>query len=298
MTNVITEQKPERVKISLRSMYIAPPGKVLVAADLSQAESWIVAYLANEPSMKYSLNKSDIHTDSAAALFHPENSCLHRWRKREDGETRFCTICEIEIVKSARYIGKRYNHASAYRMKYVRAAEVINKDSDKPPFVTVTLSESKMFQERWHARYNLKNWWASIENKLSNSRTLTTVYGFRRTFFSQWGDELFKEATAFEPQSTVADHFNGAIHPELGIRGGLIEIYRQLVVPYPAHKIINQSHDSCMMEVPASSGVEIGQRMMALLKRPIVINGEEFTIPTDGEIGERWGEMEPLKEAA
>jgi len=297
MTTAITEPQPERIKISLRSMYIAPPGKVLVAADLSQAESWIVAYLANEPSMKYSLNESDIHTDSAAALFYPTNSCLHKWQKKEDGETRFCTKCAIEIVKSARYIGKRYNHASAYRMKYVRAAEVINKDSDKPPFVTVTLSESKMFQERWHARYNLKNWWADIENKLANSRTLTTVYGFRRTFFSQWGDELFKEATAFEPQSTVADHFNGAIHPELGIRGGLIEIYRQLVVPYKDHKIINQSHDSCMMEVPASSGVEIGQRMMALLKRPIVIKGEEFTIPTDGEIGERWGEMEPLKAA-
>src|SRR5690606_10682893 len=297
MTTAITEPQPERIKISLRSMYIAPPGKVLVAADLSQAESWIVAYLANEPSMKYLLYERDSHTDSAAAQFYPTNSCLHKWQKKEDGETRFCTKCAIEIVKSARYIGKRYNHASAYRMKYVRAAEVINTDSDKPPFVTVTLSESKMFQERWHARYNLKNWWADIENKLANSRTLTTVYGFRRTFFSQWGEELFKEATAFEPQSTVADHFNGAIHPELGIRGGLIEIYRQLVVPYKDHKIINQSHDSCMMEVPASSGVEIGQRMMALLKRPIVIKGEEFTIPTDGEIGERWGEMEPLKAA-
>ena len=286
-------------KISLRSMYVAQPGNVLVAADLSQAESWIVAYLANEQSMKRSLNFSDIHTDAASALFFPDNPCLHKWKKKEDGETRFCVECAIEIVKTARYIGKRYNHASAYRMKYMRAAQVINKDSDKPPYVTVTLTESKMFSERWHAKYNLKGWWADIENRLnSQGRTLTTVYGFRRTFYAAWGDELFKEATAFEPQSTVADHFNGAVQPELGVRGGLIEIYRQLVRPYNDHRIINQSHDSCIMEVPASVGVEIGQRMMKLLKRPLVIRGEEFTIPTDGEIGDRWGEMEPLKEAA
>lgn len=44
MTTAITEPRPERIKITLRSMYVAPPGKVLVAADLSQAESWIVAY--------------------------------------------------------------------------------------------------------------------------------------------------------------------------------------------------------------------------------------------------------------
>jgi DNA polymerase I-like protein with 3'-5' exonuclease and polymerase domains len=285
-------------KISLRSMYIAPPGKVLVAADLSQAESWIVAYLSDEQSMKWSLNYSDIHTDSAAALFYPDNPCRHAWQKIED-DTRLCTSCDIKIIKPARYIGKRYNHASAYRMKYMRAAQVINKDSDKPPYVTVTLTESKLFSDRWHQRYNIKNWWADIENRLnSQGRTLTTVYGFRRTFYAAWGDELFKEATAFEPQSTVADHFNGAIQPEVGVKGGAIEIYRQLVVPYADHRIINQSHDSCIMEVPSSVGVEIGQRMMFLIKRPLIIRGEEFTIPTDGEIGERWGEMEPLKEAA
>jgi DNA polymerase I-like protein with 3'-5' exonuclease and polymerase domains len=286
------------VKTQLRSMYIAPKGYSLVAADLSQAESWIVAYLANEQSMKYSLNNSDIHTDSAAALFYPENSCLHLWKKQQD-EERYCTSCNIVIVKSARYIGKRYNHASAYRMKYVRAAEVINKDSDKPPYVTVTLSESKTFQDRWHQRYNLKQWWGEIEWKLANqARTLTTCYGFQRTFFAAWGDELFKEATAFEPQSTVADHFNGAVHPELGIKGGMRIIYKEYVKPYKDHKIINQSHDSCMIECPTPVAEEMCQNMMRLLYRPIVLRGEQFTIPVDGEVGERWGELEGRKLAA
>jgi DNA polymerase I-like protein with 3'-5' exonuclease and polymerase domains len=227
-------------KISIRSMLVAPPGKLLVSVDLSQAESWIVAYLADEPNMQHSLNYSDIHSDSAAALFFENNYCIHEWKDIAEG-AKCCKKCELIIVKTARYIGKRYNHASAYRMKPPRAAQVINKDSDKPPFVVITLEESRMYSERWHRRYNIKLWWSEIEQKLSSNRTLTTTYGRRRTFFGQWGEELFKEATAFEPQSTVADHFNGVTHPELRIEGGLQQIYIQLIKPYPDRMIIKVS---------------------------------------------------------
>jgi DNA polymerase I-like protein with 3'-5' exonuclease and polymerase domains len=183
-------------------------------------------------------------------------------------------------------------------MKPPRAAQVINKDSDKPPYVTVTLSESKLYQGRWHNRYpNVKQvWWPDIEYRLNrDGRKLTTCYGRVRQFFQKWNDELFKEATAFEPQSTVADHFNGAIHPLLGIEGGLLSVYRKLVRPYSDRKIINQSHDSCICEVPTSDAKDVGIQLQQLLRRPIVINNQEFTIPVDGEIGDRWGELEPLK---
>lgn len=286
-------------KISIRSIFIAPKDKLLVSVDLSQAESWVVAYLSQEMNMQWSLNNSDIHTDTAGALFHPENYCQHHWKKLPS-EDRECTKCGVIIDKTGRYIGKRYNHASSYRMKYPRAAQVINKDSDKPPYVVVTLSESKTYQERWHKRYPgvSQNWWPEIEYKLNQNRTLVTCYGRKRQFFQRWGDELFKEATAFEPQSTVADHFNGAIHPLLGIRGGLLQVYNDLIKPYARERsIINQSHDSCIVEVPKSDAIDVGYQMQKLIKRPMVIKDVEFTIPVDGEIGERWGELEPLKAA-
>lgn len=296
-------------KYTIRSMLVAPKGKALVAADLSQAESWIVAYRANEKNMQYSLNFSDIHTDSAAALFAPDIFCLHKWKKGKDADGNDVWDCEngcgVQIVKTARYIGKRYNHASAYRMKPPRAAQVINKDSDKPPFVTVTLQESKMYSERWHSRYNLKIWWQEIEDQLNRDRTLVTAYGRARTFFGQWGEELFREATAYEPQSTVADHFNGMVHPEIGIEGGLRMIRKKLVLPYRQNRFVNvredprlitnQSHDSCVIECPEQDAEEICQEMMRYLYRPLVINGVEFTIPVDGEIGYRYGELEGRK---
>jgi DNA polymerase I-like protein with 3'-5' exonuclease and polymerase domains len=279
-------------------MIVAPKGKLLVAVDLSQAESWVVAYLSQEPNLQWSLNNSDVHTDTAAALFFPDTYCQHQWKKQPN-EDRVCTKCACIVTKVMRYIGKRYNHASSYRMKPPRAAQVINKDSDKPPYVVVSPSESVIYSGRWHGRYPSisKLWWPEIEAQLSKNRTMVPTYGRKRVFFGQWGEELFKKATAFEPQSTVADHFNGAIHPTLGIPGGLLEIHKQLVKPYNDRKIINQSHDSCILEVPKNDAIETGIMMQKLLKRPLVIKGVEFTIPVDGEIGERWGELEPLKVA-
>jgi hypothetical protein len=283
------------MKISIRSQFKAPPGKLLIQVDLSQAESWIVAYAANEPNMKFSLNNSDIHRDTAGnALFYGDRGCAHEWVPIKGPAV--CQLCGAEVSKSARYIGKRYNHASAYRMGPLRAAEVINKDSDQPPYVTVTVAESRVFYKNWHSYYNLKPWWSSIEDSLNrNNRVLSSYYGFTRQFFNAWGDELFKEATAFIPQSTVAAHFNGRIHPELGIEGGLELIYDKIIVPYMReNKLVNQSHDSCILEVPRENALDIAREAASYLARPLIVEGEMFTIPVDIEIGERWGELEEL----
>jgi DNA polymerase I-like protein with 3'-5' exonuclease and polymerase domains len=274
-------------------MIVAPPGKVLVSCDLSQAESWIVAFRANEPNMKRALQFGDIHTETAGnALFHAATGCAHTWNVVTDGLLWRCPRCAREVTKLMRYVGKRYNHASAYRMGAERAAQVINKDSDKPPYFTVTVRQSKQFSTSWHSYYNLKTWWSDIERQLYETRSLTTCYGRKRIFFAAIGNELWKEATAFEPQSTVADHFNGHIHPQLGIRGGLLEIYRKLVKPYKDRCVINQSHDSFIAEVPISDGKDFALEAKALLQRPMVIGDDTFTIPTDAEMGDRWGELE------
>lgn len=281
------------MKMYIRSMICAEPGNILISCDLSQAESWIVAYLAGEVNMKHALQFGDIHTETAGnALFFANTGCHHGWTVRVKGEEWICLACEHVVTKLMRYVGKRYNHASAYRMGAERAAQVINKDSDKPPYFTVTIKQSRTFSSSWHSYYNLGPWWSEIEGELAINRALRTPYGRKRTFFAAWGNELFKEATAYVPQSTVADHFNGAVHPELGVVGGLTEIRDQLVAPYPQHRIINQSHDSAILEVPKSSGLEIADRVKKLLLRPLVIKDETFTIPVDAEWGERWGEME------
>lgn len=280
------------MKIHIRSMVRAPKGKQILAFDLSQAESWVVAFLAKEPNMKRALMFGDIHTETAgSALFYPKVGCPHEWSK----DTQTCILCNRKIEKTMRYVGKRYNHASAYRMGPERAAQVINKDSDKPPYFTVTVKQSREFSKAWHDYYNLKIWWSEIERQLSATRTLVTPYGRSRTFFASWGNELFKEATAYVPQSTVGDHFNGCLHPTIRQEGGLLSIYKAFVKDYPDRKIINQSHDSAMIEFPITDDTkELIEGVKHYMLRPIEINDEVFTIPVDVELGERWGELEKV----
>lgn len=261
-------------QLKLRSMFIASPGKLLISLDLKQAETWVVAHLANEQTMKKSLIEGDIHVDTACFL----DNCV-----------------SVDVVETSRYKAKRCNHALSYQMSYMRLAQVINSESDKPPFVVVSLPEARRMYEKWHSLYNLRNWWSQIEYDLDKGgRVLVTPYGRIRTFFGQWGKELFKEATAYVPQSTVADHLNGVIQPELGIEGGLIRVYNDFVKRGVIH-LLNQGHDSFIAECDRAVAREIAPQLVALIKRPLVINNETFTIPVDCEIGDRWGELEKIK---
>lgn len=260
---------------------MASKDHLLVNFDLAQAESWIVAYLANEQTIKHVLQTGDFHRETG-------QRALNKYTDEE------WLLLDDSVRKVLRYTGKRYNHASAYRMGAFRAAEVINKDSDKPPYVTVSVAESKEYYQAWHSYYNIKPWWNAIEYELNQTRTLKTPYGRIRYFFNSWGDELFKEATAFVPQSTVADHMNGAVQDELGVEGGVLWVYRKFMKP-GFIKIVNQSHDSILCEIHKKDVLDLCPQIQKELLRPIVMNGEEFTIPVDCEIGERWGELKEQK---
>lgn len=237
------------------------------AMDLSQAESWVVAFSAREENMKQALQFDDIHRLTASVLFEKNTS---------------------DITKEERYVGKRCNHALAYRMSAERLFQVFNKDAQASN-VTITLSQARKYRERWHNFYRIKNWWASIEQTLNVDRSITTIYGRKRTFYNRWGDELFKEATAFIPQSTVADHALGAVQPELGIEGGLLGIHKWCKLNNS--KIVGTAHDSVLLEIPISTEQDTYDNVYPMFARPMIINGETFTIPVEAEIGDRYGEL-------
>jgi DNA polymerase I-like protein with 3'-5' exonuclease and polymerase domains len=271
------------MKRKFRDMLIAPPGKLIVMVDLSQAESWIVAYLSNEIKMKEALAHGDIHTQTASeALF-------------------FCPA--NEVTKPMRYTGKRCNHALGYRMSGKRLTQVFNKESDQPPFLTITNKQGEEYHDNWHRYYDLKQWWYSIEEQLDRNRTLITPYGRKRTFYGNLSNpyerhEVHKQATAHVPQSTIADHFTGKLHPELNVEGGLKEVYRQIIKPSGGEiELCNMSHDSLALYCPKNLVRDITEQCKALIARPIIVNGEQFTIPVDAEIGERYGSLEKEKVA-
>lgn len=275
-------ESPGVTKLPIRSMYRAPKGKTLCAFDLSAAEAWIVAYLSNDPNMKRELADGDLHSYSATGIYDLKVDFSIPGKAKYEGI----------VTKDQRYIGKKMNHAGNYRTGPFKIAEFINKEGN----ITISVADAKLFHSKWLTAFNLQNWWNEIDIIATTTRTMTTCYGFRRKFWGIYNEDLKKEMTAFEPQSTVADHMHGAIHPELGIRGGNIGIYEDIVLPSNGDiAMCNTAHDSVMLEVPTGIVSEIIPRVVSLLRRPLVIRGEEFTIPVDAEIGERWGELEKVK---
>lgn len=268
-------------KYPIRSMITAPEGYQLISADLSQAEAWIVAYLANEPNMKKVLGTGLIHELSARVIFDLEMPL----------DISDPIEMKLNVSKDQRYLGKKMNHSCNYRTGPFMIAIMINKESDKPPFITVTVKQTKVFHKKWLSFFNLDQWWKDIENQLGIDRTLITPYRRKRTFFAEWGSSLFKEATAFVPQSTVADHLFGAIQPEIGIEGGLLQIKRKLIDSDNRIKMINTSHDSVLLEVPDDRVDEVCVMTKQYLERPLMIRGEVFTIPCDLEKGTHWGSL-------
>lgn len=290
------------MKKKFREMLSAPKGKTIVAADLSQAETWIVAFLAKEENMKFALMYGDIHAQTASLIYFPMKQENHEWLKK--GSNYICKNCGIDISYEMRYLGKKCNHGTSYRMKASMQARSINKESDQPPYLIVTEEQCETYQKSWHGYYNIRGWWYDIEYQLDKDRTLTTPYGRQRTFYGNLSNqyeraETLNAATAFAPQSTVCDHFTGKVQDELGIEGGLLKIYEDIVLPSNGEiELVNMAHDSCALYVPDILVNEIAPQVKGKLLRPLVVNGEEFTIPVDVEIGDSLGTLEKFKEAA
>ena len=187
------------------------------------------------------------------------------------------------------------NHAGNYRTGPFEIAEFINAEG----IISISVADAKRFHAKWKGTFNLENWWREIDIIAETTKTITTCYGRRRKFWGEYSDDLKKEMTADEPQSTVADHMHGAIHPELGIRGGNLAVFQDIVKPSRGEILMtNTAHDSLIVEAPKGTEGELIPQIISLLHRPIVLRGEQFTIPVDAEYGERWGELEKWKGAA
>ena len=285
------------MKVKIRSLYRAPAGKILLAADLSQAESWIVAYLSGGELMKKYLLHSDIHSETGVELFdkHGDGPCLdefHNWVSK--GKEKDCTVCHLHLLETERYVGKQNNHANSYGMGPERQAQVINKQSDKPPYVTVSVKECRGFQSKWHGLYpNVHDWHLNIQEELKRNHYLETPYGFKRTFYGRYDEQLFKSAYSFIPQSTVCYHFAGAEQPGriTKIKSGLRGVRKDIIGDSKEMKIVNMSHDSFVMELPEVLLNEIAGLVYNKLFRPMEINGESFSIPVDVEVGGDYGSM-------
>lgn len=266
----------------LRTMFIADDDMELCELDLNRGESWVYAHLSEDPElMRIHREGLDFHSISASVVqtaFGSEGLSAEMIAMKVKGGDAF--------AYKLRYLGKRINHASAYRMGPFRGAQVINAESDDTN-ITVTPGEVEKAQKLWRQRYmGMEGWWSEIDRTISTTRTLETPYGRRRQFFGFMSEHLLKEATAYVPQSTSVDYMNT----------GMLRVYQDLIAKGAfGLELLHQNHDSILIQYPKEKRDEVIPEVMQRLTSTVIINGHDVTIPVEASCGQNWGDWHPKK---
>ena len=241
---------------SLYPYILADEGYILYSIDGSQAENRMVAYIAPEPAMILAFeNKVDIHKQTASLIYNKP-------------------IEEIEYEE--RQWGKKSNHGLNYGLGY-RSFSLIHR---------IPESFAKWVVESYHRAYpGVRQWHENIKRELSASRTLTNLFGRGRHFYDRWGEDLFKDAYSYVPQSTVAEMINR--------RTILYSYYTQEM---KIIDLLNNMHDGLWFQIPLSAGLDAHERCLrnlrASFEAPLKYKAYEFHIPLTCSAGFNLGDRD------
>lgn len=251
---------------------VADTGYILIECDLAQAENRIVANIAPDFFMLEAFeNGVDLHSltgsklcDMTAAEVKEQHKLFEATKDR-----KYCAPIG-NGNKPWRYWGKQANHA----LNYGLGANTFALRLEIP------VADAKVIIEKYHRGYpGVHEFHEWVKNDLRNGMTLTNCFGRKRRFFGRWGDDLWKEAYAQIPQSTVADCINSC---------GILPMYYDKSLFGPA-ELLDQVHDSIVFQVPISVGWNmIAAQVMALktsLEQPIPWRTREFVLPADFKMG-------------
>ncbi len=252
----------------MKQFMLADKGYLMYQIDLSQAENRVVAYIAPEPKMIAAFeNGTDIHSLTASLIF---GGTVEEIKKEHEDKA---PVNIGDGTHTKREWGKRANHGLNYGLGYRTFAL----------YYEIPERDAKRIVEAYHKAYpGVRKYHEWVRQKLSKDRRLVNLLGRERVFLERWGDQLFKAAYSFIPQSTVADIVN---------RRGLLFVWEN----YDEVVILNQVHDSIVFQIPLDIGLErhaqILREIVQSLETPLEAWGQKFVIPAEVEAGFSLGAM-------
>lgn len=249
----------QNIPNTARKMYTAKPEFIIIQADYVQAEAVVVSFLTNNQKYKKifkdsfglkgdARNAYDIHKHTAADLF---------------------SVPFDSVTPEQRKVGKMVRHA----VNYSAGPNVVANS------LGCKLSEAKILIQLFHNKDPLlRIWHQSIQEKLRADRTLVNCLGRKHRFLGRWGDELFRSAYSFIPQSTVGDLLNLS----------LVQVYNELGDEI---EIMLQLHDALYIQVPEGSEAHYIKELYHRMIKPIEVNRDVMKIDVDFKTGYNWGEL-------
>ena len=241
---------------------------VFVKADGSQAEARVVAALCEDGPLlaKFEDPSFDIHVENAVLVYGgtPE-AIIAEDRLRAAGK----------LPDSRRRKTKGVTHGANYQ----GGPRIAQKQADIP------FSEAKVAIERYRAgKPLLLAWWRRVEETLLRYHMMRTVWGRHRIFMGRIDEATLREATAYEPQSTVGDLINHAFFQ--------LDAALEAIGGWP----LLQAHDEVVCEVPKGREAEGVALVRKWLELPLPFARGPLRIPAEVAIGPNWYDLEKVHE--
>lgn len=298
-TNLQNQKKEQRTLIK------PDFGLKLGQVDQAGAEALIVAYLCRHARFReLFLNGIKSHVFVALHVFRDV------WTKRIGSEEVLAQLCncnprelkshprfkEVEkLIKESdnwpakeRYyfIAKMICHASNYGMKFPTFQINVLEKSDGA--VELSIPQCKNFLELYHRLFpEIEQWHAEIRDELIKTRVLFNLFGEPRRFNDHFGDNLWKSAYAFKPQSTVGQITNYAFTEiqELCDIGGSEE--------FPIREwyfsLLQNNHDSILFQFKPEFEKQVCKMVTGYIERALVSpRGEQFKMKSECQVGYNW----------
>jgi len=251
----------QNIPSEARKMYRAPAGWKIVQGDYCQAEAVAVAYLTGDYKLIKMFNDS-----FGMSKTEKTNYDIHKLTIAQ-----MMGITIAEVTDELRKIGKTIRHAASYSAGPTVLANRLG----------IKINKAKNLMEAYHAiNPQLRVWYENIQRELKTTKTLTNLFGRKHRFLDRWGDELFRSAYSYIPQSSIGDLLNKA----------LLSMYDSLDdLLYELH-ILLQLHDAVYVLCREENVMDTIKFMRSKMLIPIPFRGEEFYIDVDFKVGDSWGE--------
>lgn len=243
---------------SLKNMFVAPEGWTWVECDLKQADSRFVAWDAPEPTL---------------IDFYSRGVDIHRFVA---GRPELFNKPTEEVTKDERQLGKTVGHASNYGMRGNRLSEICLLNMG----LVLPAQRADSMLEGYHRVFpGIRMWQRRIEGEIKRTKRLCTPLGRERYFYDRIGDDLFRVAYAYRPQSTVTDIVNA-----------LMRFVSDQRDPVRLHFAL-QVHDSLVLLCQDS----YLDQALAIIKAEsewnpkLALPGGILQIPIEIKVGKIWG---------
>lgn len=268
----------QQISDRLRGIMVADPGLEFWCADYSAAESWIVAYDAQDEGYIAAHQTGDPHT-TVAKMIYPD---LLPWTGdlAADKELASKYTFDWDPHHPLRDHMKRVQHGGNMGRTPAGIARQLH----------IPVSEAEKFFELMYgpegAFPRIKARHREIAEQLKRTGTTVSCLGRKRQFFGRtWDDETLREALGQLEQSPVADVLNLAllrVWLDLDLRPNI----HDAPAPHQPNRVwlIAQVHDA-IWGLRRIGDDDALRRVAELMTIPIEINGRLCTIPVEIKVG-------------